>query len=82
MEEMVTQLFNLVLSGGTNSITAILMLVIIGFILDRRRQLAEMEKKDAKVDKIIADYYEGNTTLTEALNDLRMVLVEIKGRLH
>ena len=48
---------------------------------DRIRLIKELEKKEAKLDKVIDDYYKGNISLTEALNGLKIVLAEIKGKL-
>lgn len=40
-----------------------------------------LEQKDAKIELIINDYHKGNISLVEALNSLKMVMVEIKSRL-
>ncbi len=77
IEKLLLALFN----GGPQAIIAVLLMVIIGLFLERRRLLAELIKKDEKIDKIIDDYYKGNMTLTEALNSLKSVLYEIKSKL-
>lgn len=81
MEQLFTNLVNLVLGGGPASVAALLLIAVGGLVWERKRLIAELSKKDQKIDKIIDDYYEGNINLTEALNNLKTVLVEIKGRL-
>jgi SMC interacting uncharacterized protein involved in chromosome segregation len=57
--------------------------IVIGFLLiERKRLIAELDKKDSKIDKIIDDYYNGNLTIAEAFNSLTKVLFEIKGKIH
>lgn len=80
MDTIVTNLVAILVSGGPQAIIAVLILVIVMLIFDRKRMNAEMSKKDDKLDKIIDDYYKGNTTLSEALNSLKMVLYEIKAK--
>lgn len=69
------------IEGGPPAVIAVLLLVIVGLIFERKRLLAELIKKDEKIDKIIDDYYKGNMTLSDALNSLKMVLYEIKSKL-
>jgi hypothetical protein len=59
----------------------VFVLIIVFLWLERRRLLHELEKKDDKIDRIIDDYSKGNVTLGEALNSLKLVLYEIKGKL-
>ena len=73
-------LITLLTQGGPSAILAILVLIIVVLIFDRRRLLSEITKKDEKIDKIVDDYYKGNLTLSEALNSLKSVLYEIKGK--
>jgi F0F1-type ATP synthase membrane subunit b/b' len=81
MDGIFQALITAMLSGGQGAITAIL-LAAIGFLLwDRKRLTDIINKKDEKIEKIIDDYYRGNLTLTEALNGLKMVLMEIKVKL-
>lgn len=81
MEEIISNLITVLLGGGPKSIIAILLIAIILLVLDRRRLVADIEKKDSKIDQIVDDYYKGNLTLSEALNSLKVVLYEIKARL-
>lgn len=81
MESLFTDLLTILLNGGPHAIISILVLVIIIMYIDRRRLIADLNKKDAKIDQIIDDYYKGNLTLSDALNSLKVVLYEIKARL-
>lgn len=76
-------LFKLFSEGKSAAdILPIFLGAIIWYLLIERKQLmADNKKKEEKIDKIVDDYYRGNLTLTEALNSLKLVLHEIKGRL-
>lgn len=79
-----------ILTGGNSgfainghNVLPVIMGVIIWHLLEERKKLiADNQKKDERIDKIIDDYHKGNLTLTEALNSLKLVLFEIKGRLN
>jgi len=56
--------------------------LIIWHLLEENKRLkADNQKKDERIDKIVEDYHRGNLTLTEALNSLKLVLFEIKGKI-
>ena len=74
----ITAIIDSLISGGPHGIIAILVLIIVGLLADRRRLVHENAKKEEKIDKIIDEYYQGNITLAEALNSLKTVLYEIK----
>lgn len=65
-------------AGGPQAIIAILILIIAGLLYDRHGRLEEIKSKDAKLDKIITDYFTGSMTLAEALNSLKIVLYELR----
>lgn len=81
MDAIIEKLLVALLSGGPTAIIAVLLLIIFGLFIERKRLLKEIEKKDDKLDKIIDDYYKGNMTISQAFNSLKEVLYEIKGRL-
>lgn len=81
MDTIIEKLITILFGGGPQAISAFLLIVVGLLIYERMRLLKEITKKDDKIDKIIDDYYKGNMTLTEALNSLKMVLYEIKGKL-
>ena len=70
-----------VMTGGPKGIIVMLVVIIVALLFDRKRIVAENVKKELKIDSIIDDYYKGNLTLAEALNSLRNVLYELKGKI-
>lgn len=81
MDDIFKMLVTAVMNGGPGAIIA-LLIGLIGLLLwDRRNLVAKIDAKDAKLEKIIDDYHKGNLTIAEALNGLRIVLAEIKGKL-
>lgn len=81
MEDILKMMVEAISQGGPNAIIMLLLAFIGILIWDRRRLVQEIEKKDTKLEKIIDDYYRGHLTITEALNGLKIVLAEIKGKL-
>jgi uncharacterized protein YbgA (DUF1722 family) len=81
MDDILQKIMEAVLGGGPTAVIAIL-LAIVGFLVwDRKRLIASLDKKDLKIEQIVDDYHKGNITLVEALNSLKMVMIEIKARL-
>lgn len=81
MDELLKLLVENIATGGSVAIITLLLLFVGLLIWDRRRLIKDLDKKEEKIDKIIDDYYKGNMTLTDALNGLKLVLVEIKAKL-
>ncbi len=83
MDDIISTLLKLLTEGKSAAdVLPIVMGVIIMYLLNERKALvADNKKKEEKIDKIVDDYYRGNLTLTEALNSLKLVLFEIKGKL-
>ena len=81
MEDIIKLLLSAVQDGGPGAIIALLLVFIGILIWDRKRLVQDIEKKDNKLERIIDDYYKGHLTITEALNGLKIVLAEIKGKL-
>jgi hypothetical protein len=81
LESLIEKLLGIILNGGPSALIAVLVMIIIFLWFERKRLLHELEKKDDKIDRIIDDYSKGNVTLGEALNSLKLVLYEIKGKL-
>jgi len=84
VDSFIATIINLITNGksGTQIIPVIMGLIIWHLLEERKKLLKEIEKKDKRIDGIIDDYHKGNLTLTEALNSLKLVLYEIKGRLQ
>ena len=81
MDDVIEKLVTLMANGGPGGIIAMLIIVVIALILDRRNLVKSSEKKDEKIDKIVEDFHKGNISITEAMNGVKMVLVEIKAKL-
>jgi hypothetical protein len=79
---VIEPLIQRVFSGGPEAIIAVLMLGITLLLFERKRLLDQLAKKEEKMEKIVDDYYRGNITLSEALNNLKGVLYEIKGKIN
>lgn len=79
--EIISLLVTTVLGGGGGAVVALLIAMIVFLIWDRMRLTKTIDTKDERIDKIITDYNEGNISITEALNNLRLILAEIKERL-
>lgn len=79
--EFLRTILTILADGGTGAIICILFLIVIFLFWERHRLQKALDHKDVKMEKIISDYYRGNITLTEALNELRIILAEIKGKL-
>jgi K+ transporter len=80
MDTTLSALIAPLLNGGP-AVIAALILFIIALLWERRRLMAEIKEKETKIDKIVDDYHKGNLTIAEAMNSLRFVLSEIKGKL-
>jgi len=81
VDTLISNLIGLLLSGGPHAISAILLLIIIMLLFDRRRLIADLSRKEDKLDKIIDDYYRGNLTIADAMNSLKSVLFEIRQKI-
>ena len=83
MDGVIGSILSILTSGksGAEILPVIMGLIIWHLLVERKRLVEEIQKKDDKIDKIIDDYYKGNLTLTEALNSLKLVLWEIRGKL-
>ena len=82
MDTIFQSLIPMIISGGQGAIVAILVVVIVFLFIERKRLIHDIEKKENKIDKIIEDYYKGNISLTEALNSLRIIMIELKSELR
>jgi len=83
VDGVIGSILSILTSGksGAEILPVIMGLIIWHLLVERKRLVEEIQKKDDKIDKIIDDYYKGNLTLTEALNSLKLVLWEIRGKL-
>jgi hypothetical protein len=81
LESIFEKLIGALLGGGPQAIIAILALIIVLLIIDRKRIISEVSRKDEKIERIVDDYYTGNKTLSESLTSLKLVMIEIRSKL-
>jgi hypothetical protein len=80
MDTTISTLLAPLLAGGP-AVVAAMALIILALLWERRRLMNEIKEKEGKLDKIVEDYHRGNLTIAEAMNSLKYVLAEIKGKL-
>lgn len=81
MGSIIDSLITALVDGGNDSLIIILLGIIAALGWYCFRLMKQLEKKDEKIYKIIDDYSKNNITITEALNGLKMVLIEIKAKI-
>lgn len=81
MGDLIKSVVEMIAKGDGGALTALLLGIIgvLGWYCFRLTK--QLEKKDEKIYKIIDDYSKNNITITEAMNGLKMVLIEIKAKL-
>lgn len=81
MGDIFQSVVQLLAKGDSGALIAILLGIIgvLGWYCFRLTK--QLEKKDDKIYKIIEDYSKNNITISEAVNGLKMALIEIKARL-
>ena len=81
MGDLFQSVVQMIAKGEAGALTAILLAIIgvLGWYCFRL--MKQLEKKDEKIYKIIDDYSKNNITITDALNGLKTVLIEIKAKL-
>lgn len=80
MENVAIKLVDHFISGGPQAVIAILLLVIGALVWDRMRMVAELKRKDERLDQIVDDFHEGHRVLAEALAALRIALIEMRSK--
>ena len=74
MEQFLPQLVNTLLGGGGQAVIAVLVITIIGLLADRKRMIADLKAKEARIDRMIDDYYKANIQVSEALSSIKQIL--------
>lgn len=81
MNTLIESLLSNIAGEGSEALIIVLLGIILALGWYCFRLMKQNEKKDDKIYKIINDYAKNNITITEALNGLKMVLIEIKTKL-
>ena len=81
MDQYLIDIIKLFSNGGPTAIIAILTIFCGLLIWDRIRLVKALDSKDKRLEGIVTDYYKGNINLTEALSNVKLVLIEIKSKL-
>jgi hypothetical protein len=74
LEQFLPQLLNTLLGGGGQAVVAVLVITIIGLVTDRKRMIADLKAKEARIDRMIDDYYKANIQVSEALASIKQLL--------
>lgn len=77
-----------ILSGGSNALIAILLFILVAIVLavkylvgEIKNQRTQIIESNERYLRLLHAYHDSNTTVTNSLNDLKMVLIEIKAKL-
>jgi phosphopantothenate synthetase len=81
MGDIFTALIQLIAKGESGALIAILIGIIAALGWLCRHLIKQNATKDEKIYKIVEDYSKNNITMSEALNSIKLVLVEIKAKL-
>lgn len=93
MENIAKVLISLITGDGPTSAVIAVLLLVIGFLVWERIQMSKqlnatikqtLEAKDSEkqiILDIVEKYHQGNLTMVQAINELKVVLAAIQGRL-
>ncbi|MCS7317496.1 MAG: hypothetical protein NZZ41_04130 [Candidatus Dojkabacteria bacterium] len=79
--ELLFGFIKILLDGDQKAIILLLIVTIIILLLDRNRIIKEKIEKDKKLEKILENYHEAVIKITEAINSIKNVLIDIKTKL-
>ena len=89
MENFLTAILNFLTQGGTVAVIAMLFILVIALVWERRRLYLELtattllvyaakDKENSSIREIVDKYYKGNLDLVQALNEIKIVLITIQ----
>lgn len=92
MDKVFDAIFPAMLEGGSGAVIAVLIGVVALLVFERMRMNKRIEEvaaqaleaKDVEkrtVMEILEKYHQGNMTMVQALNEIKVVLAAIQGRL-
>jgi heme exporter protein D len=84
MDSLLTHFVTLIFSNDSNAVIAVLVLVIIGLIIDRRRIITENAARELRNEKMQNDnteaFINSSADNVTVLTSLRMMIAELIGR--
>ena len=81
MDDFLLKTFDMVMTHGQYSLPAVFLLIIMYLYKANNDLKKQLDRKDNKIFKLIDDYKNGTITTTQALSEIKNVLVEIKIKL-
>lgn len=81
MDDFFFKAFDLIMTHGQYSITVLLFIIIMYLYKANISLQKKLDKKDEKLFKIYEDYKNGTISTTQALGEIKNVLVEIRIKL-
>lgn len=81
MDALVVPLLKKMTEGGPESLSAALLLIVVGLILALRMARSDFKAKEKHLDEVIENYYEAIMKMADAVKSIEIVLAEMKGKL-
>lgn len=81
MDDFLFKVVDLVMTNGKYTIDVIMLLVIMFLYRHNQNLQKRIDRKDDRFMKIMEDYKNGTITTTQALAEIKNVLIEIKLKL-
>jgi hypothetical protein len=81
MEALFSKMLDAILSGGSTGIIALLVMVVVAESWIIKNLLGELNKRDNRVFQIITDYHDGQLKLSQSLESLKNVLLQLRDKL-
>lgn len=81
MDDLVSLLTKAINSGGTTAIFLILIAFIGYIVLEKQDLQKRLDDKENKIISLIQESNETKSNMTDAINDLKIILAEIKSKI-
>lgn len=81
MDDLISLLTKAINSGGTTAIFLILIAFIGYIVLEKQDLQKRLDDKENKIISLIQESNETKSIMTDAINDLKIILAEIKSKI-